>query len=680
MDIANALETNEKSLDEAEREYLYLKSKFEGITEEYSDVADANDLVEQVKALELQNTKLIHRLAILKQGIDGENERKRRRIEQSGEIDYYHLSVQDGLTLVFRKPVQELYPSLSASSVVSVTPSNAQFADYQCNAAMPICQALKPTGEKLSPYTVAKNILTKIPENDIIEKCDVGGPGFINIWLKPQYLLKRIADIFTYGLKPPINVKRLRVAVDFSSPNVAKEMHVGHLRSTIIGDSISNLLAAMGHDVLRLNHVGDWGTQFGMLIAHLQDMFPNYLTESPSVNNLQRFYKESKIRFDTDEAFKKRAYECVVRLQKFDDDYIKAWELICDASRREFQKIYNRLNINIIERGESFYQKMMNNLVEELEEKGLLEDDEGRKLLWGQENNKEKSIPLTVVKSDGGFTYDTSDLAALKHRIEEEKVDWLIYVVDEGQAVHFETVVSGSKRAGFLDPSKTRVDFVGFGVVLGEDKKKFKTRSGDTVKLVDLLDEGLKRSIEKLKEKKRDEVLTPEEMKQAQEAIAYGCIKYADLSHNRNHAYIFSFDKMLEDKGNTAVYLLYTYTRIASIARNANITREQITEAIQKSSLSFDHEKEFKLAKTIIQFYDAIQRTANDLCIHRLCEYMYDLCTAYSEFYDNCYVIEKTPDGEVQNIHMQRILLCEVTALVIKKCFDILGLRTVTRM
>lgn len=256
-------------------------------------------------------------------------------------------------------------------------------------------------------------------------------------------------------------------------------MHVGHLRSTIIGESICRLLEFLGHDVLRLNHVGDWGTQFGMLIAHLEDKFPDFAKVSPPISDLQAFYKESKTRFDSDEEFKKRAYNRVVKLQSGDATTVKAWTLICDVSRKEFQKIYDRLDVKIIERGESFYQSRMESIVKELTAAGYLEEDEGRKIMWGIVDHGDNDIPLTVVKSDGGFTYDTSDLATIKQRIEEEKGEWIIYVTDSGQYTHFKTIFQCAERLGILDQSIHRVDHVGFGVVLGEDGKKFKTRSGD---------------------------------------------------------------------------------------------------------------------------------------------------------------------------------------------------------
>jgi arginyl-tRNA synthetase len=343
----------------------------------------------------------------------------------------------------------------------------------------------------------------------------------------------------------------------------------------------------------------------------------------------------------------------------------------------EFAQLYERLGVTLTERGESFYNLLMPEVVAELEGKNLLRMEEGRKLMFvpGQQ------IPLTIVKSDGGFTYDTSDMAALKQRLEEERGEWLIYVVDSGQGLHFQTVFAAGQLVGWYDPSKVRIDHVGFGVVLGTDKKRLKTRAGESVRLVDLLDEGLERSLKRLIEKERDKVLSPEELKAAQEAVAYSCVKYADLSHDRINDYVFSFDKMLDDKGNTAAYLLYAYTRIRSIARTAQLTPEQIAEAARTTVVALDQEKELKLAKTIIRFPEIICRILEDLSPHVLCDYLYDLCTTFSEFYDNCYCIEKKRGSdEIEKIHMSRILLCEATALVLEKGFHILGLQPVHKM
>lgn len=545
---------------------------------------------------------------------------------------------------------------------------------------MAICGLLKEQNVKVSPRDVAEKIMANLPSSPLISKTDIAGAGFINIFLSKDFAKSAIASILIDGVKPP-PMERKRVVIDFSSPNIAKQMHVGHLRSTIIGDSIARFLEYLGHDVLRVNHLGDWGTQFGMLIAHLEESFPNFVNESPPIADLQAFYKESKLRFDEDEEFKKRAYDRVVKLQSGEKRSTMAWKLICDVSRKEFQQIYDSLDIKIIERGESFYQSRMESLVVELEQKGFLQEDDGRKIMWGDENDDYGGVPLTIIKTGGGYTYDTSDMATIKQRIEEEKGDWLIYVTDCGQSTHFKTIYSCAKKAGIYDPEKVRIDHVGFGVVLGEDGKKFKTRSGDTVKLSELLDEGLKRSMEKLIEKERDKVLTKEELLAAQKNVAFGCIKYADLSKHYKNDYTFSFDKMLEDRGNTAVYLLYALTRIRSIARNCGAEFYANLENIKKETpIILDHEKEWKLAKILTQFPDVIERILNNLNIHYLCDFLYQVATTFTEFYDVCYCIEKNKQGEILKINASRVLLCEATATVMDQCFKILGLKTLQRI
>uniref|UniRef100_A0A2K6E7P6 arginine--tRNA ligase n=1 Tax=Macaca nemestrina TaxID=9545 RepID=A0A2K6E7P6_MACNE len=430
-------------------------------------------------------------------------------------------------------------------------------------------------------------------------------------------------------------------------------MHVGHLRSTIIGESVSRLFEFAGYDVLRY-----------VLLPRLLYSFLIFLIRS--------FYKpfflkyiytqESKKRFDTEEEFKKRAYQCVVLLQGKNPDITKAWKLICDVSRQAF--IFLQGSFNFI--NEVLFCPL-----------GFVQVDDGRKIVFVPGC----SIPLTIVKSDGGYTYDTSDLAAIKQRLSEEKADMIIYVVDSGQSVHFQTIFAAAQMIGWYDPKVTRVFHAGFGVVLGEDKKKFKTRAGETVRLMDLMGEGLKRSMDKLKEKERDKVLTAEELNAAQTSIAYGCIKYADLSHNRLNDYIFSFDKMLDDRGNTAAYLLYAFTRIRSIARLANIDEEMLQKAARETKILLDHEKEWKLGRCILRFPEILQKILDDLFLHTLCDYIYELATTFTEFYDSCYCVEKDRQtGKILKVNMWRMLLCEAVAAVMAKGFDILGIKPVQRM
>lgn len=635
------------------------------------------------------NEKLKHRLAILENAIKAESSgtsgktvkkepKKRPTLITDIKSVEGNICILDELKNVFEIAITSAYPDLEEPPIaITLSGNNPKFGDYQCNSAMAISQLLKSKGVKTNPREVANNILNKTPASPLIERMEVAGAGYLNIHLNKHFVEHVLTCILRYGVKPP-PVKKEKVIVDFSSPNIAKEMHVGHLRSTIIGDSICRLLEFLNHDVLRINHLGDWGTQFGMLIAHLQDKYPDFKTHSPPISDLQAFYKESKKHFDEDEEFKKHAYSCVVHLQSRHPDYISAWKRICEVSRQEFQKVYNRLQITIIDRGESFYQSRMESIVKELKDKGFLEEDEGRLIMWGNAEKCE-GIPLTIVKSDGGFTYDTSDMATIKQRVEEEKGDRFIYVTDAGQNTHFVTIEACARRAGILKNGQ-KLENVVFGVVLGEDKKKFKTRSGDTVKLIDLLDEGLKRSLDKLIEKGRDKVLTQEELKLAQEAVAYGCIKYADLSHNRINDYVFSFDKMLDDKGNTAVYLLYALTRIRSIARTAQVSFDNLLDELDKSGFKLTHEAEWKLGKVLLRFPEVILKVAGDLFLHSLCEYLYEISSCFTEFYDKCYCVEKDKEGKIVKIFYERLMLCEVTAKVMEKCLDILGITTVSKM
>ncbi|KAI5774563.1 RARS1 [Gulo gulo luscus] len=625
---------------------------------------EASPNLEQLRE---ENLKLKYRLNILRKSLQAERTRPTKNM----------ININSRLQEVFGCAIKAAYPDLENPPLI-VTPSQQpKFGDYQCNSAMGISQILKTKEQKVNPREIAENITKHLPDNECIEKVEIAGPGFINVHLRKDFVSQQLTNLLVNGVKLPALGENKKVVVDFSSPNIAKEMHVGHLRSTIIGESMCRLFEFAGYDVLRLNHVGDWGTQFGMLIAHLQDKFPDYLTVSPPIGDLQAFYKESKKRFDTEEEFKKRAYQCVVLLQSKNPDITKGWKLICDVSRQEFNKIYDALDISLVERGESFYQDRMNDVVKEFEDKGFVQVDDGRKIVFVPGC----SIPLTIVKSDGGYTYDTSDLAALKQRLLEEKADMVIYVVDSGQSVHFQTVFGAAQMAGWYDPKVTRVSHAGFGVVLGEDKKKFKTRSGETVRLIDLLEEGLKRSMDKLKEKERDKVLTVEELRAAQTSVAYGCIKYADLSHNRLNDYIFSFDKMLDDRGNTAAYLLYAFTRIRSIARLANIDEDMLQKAAQETKIILDHEKEWKLGRCILRFPEILQKILDDLFLHTLCDYIYELATTFTEFYDNCYCVEKDRQtGQVLKVNMWRMLLCEAVAAVMAKAFDILGIKPVQRM
>lgn len=593
------------------------------------------------------------------------------------KVEDYGDSMIEMLKELFGEAVRKAYPALEEVPIAISETALAKFGDYQFNSSMVIAKKLGQSGIKVTPRDVATTVLENLRSVEQIEKTEVAGAGYVNVFLNRKSVAESIARVVTEGVPVP-RIEKRRVIVDFSSPNIAKEMHVGHLRSTIIGDGICRLLEFVGFEVLRINHIGDWGTQFGMLIAHLQDRFPNFLHETPPISDLQAFYKESKKRFDEDEKFKARAHECVVKLQNYDANFVKAWQMICDVSRRDFARIYERLDIKIIERGESFYQRRMTDVVKELDKLGYLKAEDGRKLMFP----KGCEIPLIVVKSDGGYTYDTSDLAAIRYRLFEDKADWIIYVVDAGQSLHLETIYAAARDLGWYNPEEKRVEHVAFGLVLGEDRKKFKTRSGDTVRLTDLLDEGVKRASAKLQEKEREKVMTQEELESARDAVAYGCIKYTDLSQTRTQDYVFSFDKMLDDRGNTAVYLLYAYARIRSICRNTGVSREEVENYVRgltKGGLPLEHEREFKLAKAILKFSDCILNVLDSLMLHHICDYVYSLSTIFHDFYSECYVIHKDREGN-STLFYHRLVLCQVTADVMASCFNILGIRTVEKM
>lgn len=599
---------------------------------------------------------------------------------------------------IIERAIVEAYPQLAEKCPpVTIMPASPKIevpADYSCTSPMQlnklISQLPAPDKVKTNPIEVAERIVAVLQTfedfGSSFDGLTVTKPGFVNFVVKTTYASDQLMRLIRAGAVEIKHRGTGKVIVDYSSPNIAKEMHVGHLRSTIIGDCIARLLEYVDYDVLRLNHIGDWGTQFGMLLALLFERFgEDYTKFTEEISNLQSFYKEAKKRFDEDEEFKKRSYETVVLLQSKDPKAINAWQHICDISRREFNILYQRLGIhNLIERGESFYHDIMKVVVKDLEDRNLLVEDEGRKIIWPHGTKGKNDIPLTIVKSDGGFTYDTSDLAALKHRAGEEKGTRIIYVADNGQAVHFQSVFATARRVGYVSDD-VKLEHVGFGVVLGEDKKKFKTRSGDTVRLTDLLDEGLQRSMAKLIEKKRQEELSDDEIKAAQEAVAYGCIKYADLSRDRNKDYVFSFDQMLDDKGNTAVYLLYSLTRIRSIKRRADlgsvedVLKRRSAEFGDDRPLELKHETEVKLAKFLLRFPDIILQCVSDLLFHNLCNYLYELSGLFTDFYEACYCIERSGDTIVK-IHLDRILLCEATASIMDKGLTLLGLKTLNRM
>jgi arginyl-tRNA synthetase len=454
-------------------------------------------------------------------------------------------------------------------------------------------------------------------------------------------------------------------------------MHVGHLRSTIIGDSIARILEFRGHQVTRLNHVGDWGTQFGMLITYLKEAYPDALITADALDlgDLVAFYKKAKIRFDEDETFKETARKAVVTLQSGDPESLQAWRLLCDQSRREFQKIYDRLHIQLTERGESFYNPYLENVVTELDQKGLLQEDNGALCVFldGFTNKDGDPLPLIVKKSDGGYNYATTDLAAICYRVREDKAERIIYITDAGQANHFAQVFQVAKKAGFL-PDSVEVVHVPFGLVLGEDGKKLKTRSGETVKLQELLDEAIASSRSALLKRLQDENRTEsaEFIEEVAVTVGLSSVKYADLSQNRNSNYVFSFDKMLNLQGNTAPYMLYAYARVRSIGREGNIDFQELTA---NASILLNEEAELVLAKHILQLSEIIQTVEEDLLPNRLCDYLYELSKKYNRFYENCPVLKSE-----EPMKTSRLALCDLTARTLQLGLHLLGISLLERM
>jgi arginyl-tRNA synthetase len=560
---------------------------------------------------------------------------------------------------------------------ILVAASNPKFGDYQANVALSLS---KPLGQQ--PRAIAKSIVDKLDVSDICETPEIAGPGFINLKLKTAYLEAQLNAIQADSrLGVPSSQTPKREIVDFSSPNIAKEMHVGHLRSTIIGDCIARILEFRGHDVLRLNHVGDWGTQFGMLITYLREVYPEALTTANALNigDLVSFYRKAKQRFDEDETFQETARQEVVRLQAGGEDTLHAWKLLCEQSRHEFQIIYDLLNIKLEERGESFYNSLLPSVAQDLENVGLLVLNQGAKCVFldGFTNREGEPLPLIVQKSDGGYNYATTDLAALRYRIEKDRAKRIIYVTDSGQANHFEQFFQVARKAGWI-PEDVEIIHVPFGLVLGEDGKKFKTRSGDTVRLRDLLDEAVIRFHALLEAKIQEEEgrsETEEFKAEVSQVVGISAVKYADLSQNRTSNYIFSYDKMLSDKGNTAPYMLYVYARIHGISRKGEINFEDFAD---NGRVILEHELELTLAKHILQLSEIISDVEQDLLPNRLCEYLFQLSQKFNQFYDKEHGLPVLKAEEPQRT--SRLMLCDLTARTLKLGLNLLGIQVLERI
>ncbi|MBM5800959.1 MAG: arginine--tRNA ligase [Cyanobacteria bacterium K_DeepCast_35m_m2_023] len=577
--------------------------------------------------------------------------------------------------------------------------SKPEFGDFQANGALPLA---KPLG--LPPRNIAEAVVAQLEADPAFgELClppQIAGPGFINLTLRPERLAAEVAARLVdprLGVPTAAAERRQQqtpapVVVDFSSPNIAKEMHVGHLRSTIIGDCLARVLEFRGHAVLRLNHVGDWGTQFGMLITHLKQVAPEALERPGAVDlgDLVAFYRQAKARFDDDEAFQTTSREEVVKLQGGDPVSLKAWGLLCDQSRREFQIIYDRLDIRLGERGESFYNPYLQAVVDDLKAAGLLvvDDGAGCVFLEGVSGKDGKPLPLIVQKSDGGFNYATTDLAAIRYRLAAapngDGAVRLIYVTDAGQASHFAGVFQVARRAGWV-PEAVRIEHVPFGLVQGDDGKKLKTRAGDTVRLKDLLDEAVERAEADLRRRLAEEDRSEDEsfITHVATTVGIAAVKYADLSTNRITNYQFCFDRMLALSGNTAPYLLYAVVRIAGIARKGGdlgvdlggAAAETEAAAADRAPLHFSEPQEWALIRDLLKLDAVIAEVEEELLPNRLCSYLFELSQVFNRFYDQVPVLKAEEPAR-----SSRLALCRLTADTLKLGLGLLGIPTLERM
>ena len=569
---------------------------------------------------------------------------------------------------------EELDPALGPAS-------KPEFGDFQANGALGLAKRLgKP------PRLIAEAIAAQLQLDDtfkqLCEPVQIAGPGFLNLTLKAEVLA---AELHGRLEDPRLGVEKVindinnsaTIIVDFSSPNIAKEMHVGHLRSTIIGDCIARVLEFRGYRVLRLNHVGDWGTQFGMLISQLKQVAPEALNTADAIDlgDLVTFYREAKQRFDNDSEFQTISREEVVKLQAGDPVSLKAWGLLCEQSRKEFQKIYDTLDINLQERGESFYNPKLQDVVDDLNRQGLLVTDDGARCVFleGMLGKEGKPLPLIVQKSDGGFNYATTDLAAIRYRLgaDGDAATRVIYVTDAGQANHFSAVFQVAKRAGWI-PAEATVEHVPFGLVQGVDGKKLKTRSGETIRLKDLLEEAIEHCGTNLRNRLKEEDRNESEdfIQHVATTVGIAAVKYADLSTNRITNYQFSFERMLALNGNTAPYLLYAAVRIKGIARKGGSL-----DGATPDKLIFTEPQEWALARQLLQLDVIISDVETELLPNRLCNYLFELSQSFNRFYDQVPVLKAEEPAR-----SSRLALCNLCANTLELGLQLLGIQTLERM
>ncbi|NKB36763.1 MAG: arginine--tRNA ligase [Gammaproteobacteria bacterium] len=549
--------------------------------------------------------------------------------------------------------------------------TNSEFGDYQANLAMSLAKKLEQ-----KPREIAHALLEELDMPSICDKIEIAGPGFINLYLKNTFVNQRLE---TLANSPEFGVTREfspeTIVIDYSAPNIAKEMHVGHLRSTVIGDAAARIFTKLGHKVIRQNHMGDWGTQFGMLIEFLVDGGWTEQDSQDSLADIEQRYRDSKLKFDSDPEFNQRARQRVVALQSGDDYTLKLWNYLVRESTQHFMEIYQRLGVLLTETDncpESFYNPMLAGTVQELADKSMLETSDGAEVIFldGFKDRDERPLPMIVRKSDGGYLYSTTDLAAVRYRCADLGANRIIYITDARQAQHFAMLFAAVRKAGWAS-TEVRLDHMPFGSVLGADRKPFKTREGGTVRLIDLLDEAEKRAEVVLQLKNPE--LPVSERKELAKTISLAALKYADLSNDRIKDYVFDWDRMLALDGNTAPYLQNAYVRILSIFRKGEIDRGSVRSA--KFELS--HPAEKALALKLFQYSAAIYAVVDRLEPHRLCTYLYELAALFHAFYEACPILkEETPES----IRKSRLALSDLCARILKDGLDILGIETVERM
>lgn len=545
--------------------------------------------------------------------------------------------------------------------------AKVQFGDYQANGVMAVAKKLG-----MPPRQLAEQVLTHLDLTGIASKTEIAGPGFINIFLEPAFLASHVDAALKSDRLGVAQPEAQTVVVDYSAPNVAKEMHVGHLRSTIIGDAAVRTLEFLGHKVIRANHVGDWGTQFGMLIAYLEKQQQENAGEM-ALADLEGFYREAKKHYDEDEAFAERARSYVVKLQGGDPYFLEMWRKLVDITMSQNQLTYNRLNVTLTRddvMGESLYNPMLPGIVADLKAKNLAVESEGATVVFLDEYKNKEGEPMGVIvqKNDGGYLYTTTDIACAKYRYETLHADRVLYYIDSRQHQHLMQAWTIVRKAGYV-PDSVPLEHHMFGMMLGKDGKPFKTRAGGTVKLSDLLDEALERARRLVAEKNPD--MPADELEKLANAVGIGAVKYADLSKNRTTDYIFDWDNMLAFEGNTAPYMQYAYTRVSSIFKRAGIDEQSLSDNIV---LTEDREK--ALAARLIQFEETITQVAREGTPHVMCTYLYDLAGLFSSFYEACPIL--TAESEEQR--NSRLQLAALTARTLKTGLDTLGIETVERM